>query len=46
VLGGGVNETIDPSVWTKWYATPGYRPASLQVALDAGRIENGSSRVA
>jgi uncharacterized protein (DUF2235 family) len=46
VLGGGVNETIDPSVWTKWYATSGYRPASLQVALDAGRIENGSGRVA
>ncbi|TAN06979.1 MAG: DUF2235 domain-containing protein [Rhodanobacteraceae bacterium] len=46
VLGGGVNETIDPSVWMKWYTTPGYRPASLQVALDAGLIENGSGSVA
>jgi uncharacterized protein (DUF2235 family) len=46
VLGGGVNETIDPSVWMKWYEQPQYRPVPLQVALDKGSIESGSGKVA
>ncbi|MGH8145983.1 MAG: DUF2235 domain-containing protein [Rhodanobacteraceae bacterium] len=46
VLGGGINETIDPSVWMKWYEQPAYRPPSLQVAMDKGSIELGSGEVA
>ena len=45
VLGGGVNETIDPSVWLKWYGQSAYRPPSLEVALDKRLIELGSSKV-
>ncbi|HEX7369347.1 MAG TPA: DUF2235 domain-containing protein [Rhodanobacteraceae bacterium] len=45
VLGGGANETLDASVWTKWNGDESYRPPSLQVALDAGRITLGSERV-
>jgi len=33
VLGGGVNETIDESVWRRWRADAGYRPASLVNAV-------------
>lgn len=46
VIGGGVNETIDPSVWMKWYEQSSYRPPSLETALDKGLIETGSTRVA
>lgn len=46
VLGGGINETIDPSVWLKWYEQPNYRSPSIAAALQAGRIELGSSRIA
>jgi uncharacterized protein (DUF2235 family) len=46
VIGGGINETIDPSVWLKWYAQSGYRPQSIETAMLADRIEMGSTRVA
>jgi uncharacterized protein (DUF2235 family) len=45
VLGGGIHETIDPSVWLKWYEQPVYRPVSLEVAMDKGLIEQGSGTV-
>ncbi|HET9819966.1 MAG TPA: hypothetical protein VFP92_12460, partial [Rhodanobacteraceae bacterium] len=46
VLGGGIHETIDPSVWLKWYEQSVYRPVSLEVAMDKGLIEQGSGRIA
>ncbi|HET7222155.1 MAG TPA: DUF2235 domain-containing protein [Rhodanobacteraceae bacterium] len=46
VIGGGVNETIDPSVWLKWYAQAGYRPKSIETAMLADLVELGSGRVA
>ncbi|MGH8191137.1 MAG: DUF2235 domain-containing protein [Rhodanobacteraceae bacterium] len=46
VLGGGIHETIDPSVWMKWHLQSSYRPPSLEIAMDKGLIEPGSSRVA
>jgi hypothetical protein len=46
VLGGGVNETIDASLWTKWSTQPDYRPQSVEAAMLANLIEPGSSRVA
>ncbi|WHZ18863.1 MAG: hypothetical protein OJF55_001012 [Rhodanobacteraceae bacterium] len=46
VLGGGVNETIDSSVWMKWSAQSVYRPPSIETAMQAGLIDLGSSRVA
>lgn len=46
VIGGGINETIDPSVWMKWYAQSAYRPQPVEVAMQADLIEPGSSRVA
>ncbi len=46
VLGGGVNETIDPSVWKKWYAQRQYRPQPLENAMQAGSIVLGSGKVA
>ena len=45
-LGGGVNETIDPSVWLKWYAQRQYRPQPLETAMQNGRIVLGSGKVA
>lgn len=45
VIGGGVNETIDASVWTKWDAQAAYRPASVQVALDKAWVVVGSDQV-
>ncbi|MGH8125077.1 MAG: DUF2235 domain-containing protein [Rhodanobacteraceae bacterium] len=45
-IGGGINETIDPSVWMKWYLQPGYRPGPIDGAMRAGLIESGSSEVA
>ncbi len=45
-IGGGVNETIDPSVWLKWYAQSAYRPQPLEVAMQADMIDLGSGRVA
>ncbi|MFI4970259.1 MAG: DUF2235 domain-containing protein [Lysobacterales bacterium] len=33
VLGGGVNETVDDSVWQRWRDDPAYRPASLVDAV-------------
>lgn len=45
VLGGGINETIDSSVWVKWYGQSVYRPPSLEVGLDKRLIELGSSKV-
>lgn len=44
-MGGGVNETIDASVWKKWGHTAPYRPPSLQTALDAGVVRMDSDRV-
>jgi len=46
VIGGGINETIDPSVWLKWYAQSEYRPQSIETAMLADRIELGSTRIA
>ncbi|HEX5961496.1 MAG TPA: DUF2235 domain-containing protein [Rhodanobacteraceae bacterium] len=46
VIGGGVHETIDPSAWLKWYTQAAYRPQSIEAALLAGLIEQGSTRVA
>ncbi|WIG55747.1 MAG: hypothetical protein OJF61_001535 [Rhodanobacteraceae bacterium] len=46
VIGGGVNETIDPSVWMKWYAQSAYRPLPIETAMQADLIDLGSSRVA
>lgn len=45
-LGGGINETIDPSVWLKWYAQDVYRPRPIRIAMDASLIDLGSGRVA
>jgi uncharacterized protein (DUF2235 family) len=45
VLGGGIHETIDPSVWLKWHQQSCYRPATLQMALDEGLIALGSVEV-
>jgi uncharacterized protein (DUF2235 family) len=45
ILGGGIRETIDPSVWMKWYEQAVYRPPSLEVAMDSGSIELGSSKI-
>lgn len=45
-LGGGVNETIDPSVWLKWYAQRQYRPQPLETAMQDGSIMPGSGKVA
>lgn len=45
VLGGGVNETIDASVWKKWDAQPPYRPSSLQTAIESGLIEPGAEKL-
>jgi uncharacterized protein (DUF2235 family) len=46
VIGGGINETIDPSVWLKWYAQAVYRPQPVETAMQADVIDLGSSRVA
>ncbi|MGH8183158.1 MAG: DUF2235 domain-containing protein [Rhodanobacteraceae bacterium] len=46
VIGGGINETIDPSVWMKWLAQSSYRPRSIELAMREDRVEPGSSRVA
>jgi hypothetical protein len=45
-IGGGVNETVDPSVWLKWYGQSVYRPQPVEVAMQADLIDLGSSRVA
>lgn len=45
VLGGGIHETIDPSVWTKWYGNSNYRTPSIEDALRAQKIELGSTRI-
>jgi hypothetical protein len=42
VLGGGVHETVDPSVWRKRALQPGYRSSSLEAALRAGRLQPGA----
>lgn len=46
IIGGGVHETIDPSVWAKWSVQPGYRPRSIDVALRAGRVQPDGEEVA
>lgn len=46
VLGGGVNETIDPSVWRKWAAQAAYRPPPVGTALLAELVEQGETRIA
>ena len=46
VIGGGINETIDSSVWMKWYAQSEYRPKPLEAAMLADMIELGSNKVA
>ncbi len=45
VIGGGVNETIDDSVWKKWNEDAGYRPLSLETAMQAGLVVQGSGAV-
>lgn len=44
-LGGGVNETIDPTVWAKWHAQASYRPAALLDAIRYGRVQENDSRI-
>ncbi len=44
-IGGGVNETIDGSVWKKWNENADYRPPSLRAALQSGRISIGCGAV-
>ena len=39
VLGTSINETIDSSVWQRWFADAGYRPPSLLQALPDARME-------
>lgn len=39
VVGGGVNETIDDSVWQRWNALADYRPPSLATALQTGVVQ-------
>lgn len=46
VIGGGVNETIDASVWLKWYAQAAYRPRPVETAMLADLIGWGATRVA
>ena len=46
VIGGGINETVDSSVWLKWYAQSEYRPQSVETAMLADRIELGSTQIA
>lgn len=46
VIGGGINETIDSSVWMKWFAQSVYRPQPIETAMLADLIEQGSTRVA
>lgn len=45
VIGGGVNETIDASVWAKWRAQAAYRPAPIVTATATGLVETGSEMV-
>jgi len=37
-IGGGVNETVDDSVWRRWAEVAGYRPATLANAVAAGVV--------
>jgi uncharacterized protein (DUF2235 family) len=46
VIGGGINETVDSSVWLKWYAQSEYRPQSVETAMLADHIELGSTQIA
>ncbi|MEO6968962.1 MAG: DUF2235 domain-containing protein [Rhodanobacteraceae bacterium] len=38
VIGGGVNETIDDSVWRRWREVADYRPPSLLIAVQTGVV--------
>ncbi len=42
-IGGGVNETIDESVWRRWRAVSDYRPPSLLAALQADAVATPAS---
>lgn len=44
LIGGGVHETVDASIWRKW--DDAYCPPSLKAALAAGRVRQGSEEVA
>ena len=37
-IGGGVNETIDESVWQRWRAVADYRPPTLTGAIASGTV--------
>lgn len=37
-VGGGVNETVDESVWQRWRGDAGYRPPALAEAVIRGSI--------
>lgn len=39
VIGGGVNETIDDSVWQRWREVADYRPPSLTTAIADGVVK-------
>jgi uncharacterized protein (DUF2235 family) len=45
VIGGGVNETIDDSVWTKWHAQSEYRPEPVEAALGKGWVREDENKV-
>jgi uncharacterized protein (DUF2235 family) len=46
LLGNGVNETVDDSVWQRWRADAGYRSPSLVQALAQGVVLKPAAAVA
>ena len=38
-IGGGVNETVDDSIWQKWRETADYRPQPLATAIAGGVVD-------
>jgi uncharacterized protein (DUF2235 family) len=46
VIGGGVNETIDASVWLKWSGQAAHRSPSVVAALQGGAVRQGDDTVA
>jgi hypothetical protein len=37
-IGGGVNETVDESVWQRWQQVAAYRPQTLTDAIAGGAV--------
>jgi len=38
VLGSGIQEKVDDSVWQRWFVDPGYRSPTLVSALTRGIV--------